>query len=517
MSKQVSAPVPAMAPITGVQDPAVRRAIQGLIDAHNTRNGQTRERFLTEADIDQLAGRIVFSGLSGWGAGGPGGGGGEGGWWDGIQKSIEDRIFRTELWKKLSSEIEWLNEQTSLSVARIKALGDGFITERIERREGDSALLQQFDSMKVAVGNNMAAILEEKTVRATHNTALVQAINTMWASVGVNNALTQDGGDIAVNWNAAQATRWEQLQVEVFGANGVPIRAALKQESDLRVDLAGKINATWTVRMAAGGRWAGFGLGMEGQGGSVVSTFIIAADQFAIVNPGAQNSAPHIPFYVGPTGGLVSNASTTWANVFGAGKPENGATVGARIGTNLTKATGGVAVSADFLATWNKLSSANIAAFMETAAIGTAYIGDAAIVNAKIGTAAVDTLKIAGNAVTVPVSAALSGVVSGNNAYQQVASLVVQNTHSSSIPVLLYFFARQGYSSGSRQTGLIVKQNGSTISNAGFASLTNDYLAWSVASQISANSSSTFSIEWFGQDSTVTINQRTLTCLGLKK
>ena len=436
MAKQVSSPVAGVPTTAAIADPAARRAIQSLVDAHNTRNGQTKERFLTEADLKDLAGAIVYAGIRG--AGGPGatgpGGTGES-FYEGIRREIEDRIFGSELWRKISAEIEWIVPQLSLSLAKIAALADGFTDERAERLEGNERLLSETKAMKVSIDSSMAAIVEEREVRATsdealatsittlagrvganeaaivdeqearvtNDSALVKAINTMWGTVGTNTALIQTGGDIAVNWNAAQASKWDQLQAEVFTADGKSIRTALNQEAQARVDLEGKISNTWTVRMNAGGRFAGFGLGMEGEEGAVQSTFIVAADQFAVVAPGATAGAPSkVPFYIGPTKGLMVNAGMEWSNVTGSLKPEDSATNGATIGTNLTKDTGGVAVSTDFLATWNKMNEHNIASFMETAVIGTAYIGDGAIVNAKIGRAEIDTLNVRGEAITVP-------------------------------------------------------------------------------------------------------------------
>lgn len=337
MAKQISSPVPAPAPVTGVQDPAVRRALQDLIDAHNTRNGQTKERFLTEDDIKQLAGMIVYTGLSGEGARGVSGGD----FFDNIRKTIEDRVFSTEVWRKVSSDIEWLTAQNSLSLAKIASLGDGFTDERIERLEGDARLLEETRLIKATSGEgaSTAAILEERTARTTADTALVSAINTMWASVGVNNALIQDGGNIAVNWNAAQADQWTQIQVEVLGAGGNTIRTALAEEANLRVDLEGNIQNTWTVRMNADGRWAGFGLGMEGTPGAVQSTFIIAADQFAVVTPGEPGAVPHIPFYIGPSDGWMLDAGLEWSFVQGLGRPQDNATYGADA-TNLQLGVG---------------------------------------------------------------------------------------------------------------------------------------------------------------------------------
>lgn len=85
----------------------------------------------------------------------------------------------------------------------------------------------------------------------------------------------------------------------------------------------------------------------------------------------------------------------TWSSVTGTGKPQDGATVGAQIGVNLTKPTGGTAYGSDFVAAWNKISSVNIASFMENAVIGSAWIGTAAIGTAHIQDGSIASAKIA--------------------------------------------------------------------------------------------------------------------------
>lgn len=110
----------------------------------------------------------------------------------------------------------------------------------------------------------------------------------------------------------------------------------------------------------------------------------------------------------------AASQTAMWSGVSGYGKPESFATNGATIGYNLLKEGGGYAAAADFVATWNKMTAANISTYMANAAIDTALIKNAAITNALIASAAVgtaqiqnasvETLKIAGNAVSVPSS-----------------------------------------------------------------------------------------------------------------
>jgi hypothetical protein len=126
----------------------------------------------------------------------------------------------------------------------------------------------------------------------------------------------------------------------------------------------------------------------------------------------------------------VAATLANWDNVTGTNKPQDNATNGAIFGVNI----GG----------WIDIS--NISTYIQSAAIGTAYIANGAITNAKIGTAAigtaniidgaisnakigtaaiqsanivdlaVGTIKIAGEAITVPRTYSRSDTVSGNNA-----------------------------------------------------------------------------------------------------
>ena len=110
----------------------------------------------------------------------------------------------------------------------------------------------------------------------------------------------------------------------------------------------------------------------------------------------------------------AASQTATWSGVYGYGTPDSFATNGATIGYNLIKSGGGQAYATDFVATWNKMTAANISTYMANAAIDTALIKNAAITNALIASAAVgtaqiqnasvETLKIAGNAVSVPSS-----------------------------------------------------------------------------------------------------------------
>ena len=244
-----------------------------------------------------------------------------------------------------------------------------------------------------------------------NNTVIVNALNAMWATVGASGVFTEDGKNIVANWTTAQAEKWSQIEAEVLSAGGQTIRAALAEESDARATLEGQVSASWMIKaevdVGTGKPYvAGIALGAEGQGGAATSEFLVRADRFAMVMPGY---GEYIPFAIGDFGPEFSGL-TSWSNVTGANKPQDGATVGAEFGKNITGqitssnvttyiANAAIGNAQIDRATVNKLvvSSADIA----DAAITSAKIADAQISSAKIQDAAVEYLKIAGQAVSV--------------------------------------------------------------------------------------------------------------------
>lgn len=55
MAKIISPIVPSVGTLSAVADPAVRRALQPLLGAHNIQTGATNDRLVSEAEIAGLA------------------------------------------------------------------------------------------------------------------------------------------------------------------------------------------------------------------------------------------------------------------------------------------------------------------------------------------------------------------------------------------------------------------------------------------------------------------------------
>lgn len=138
------------------------------------------------------------------------------------------------------------------------------------------------------------------------------------------------------------------------------------------------------------------------------------------------------------------------------------------------------------------------------------------VLNGNLATNAVSTIKIQDNAVTVPSSINASTSIAGNGAYQNVLAITITNTYTTSMPVIGFFSARVGYASV--QTTQYRVDNGSgVLVDFGAEGAVNDLPSFQFYDTVAANSSKTFTIQWYGANSDVTIYQRYLTILGVKK
>lgn len=226
MSKPIAAAIPALPPLSQIQDPATRRALQALADGWSVRNGRAgdgSERFLTEADVKKLSGSIFFSGMQQVASQQPGGGGAGGpGSTDGLSSEVK-RLLEylrkapdvTKTLAHAQKTIDFLNAETNLSIQKIRTLGDGFLTERVERIAQDSALLSEIDAMKVTIAASSAAILEEQTVRATADSSLAQQITTLEAATNGSIAVIQTVNNAQATSIAAQADQIDALSATV--------------------------------------------------------------------------------------------------------------------------------------------------------------------------------------------------------------------------------------------------------------------------------------------------------------
>ena len=300
--------VQTLPPTLGVKDPEVRSFLDALANAWDHRNGitdkESPDRFITAEEIKGFASQAVVEtlgsaigvvGAPGTGSRGPGSVGD-------IISAISDDIKKSLLYQILGTpyaniNLDDLRRQISASVDQAAAL---FAQERQSRLTAEEATTNQLSVQLSRIAQSEAAITLETQTRANKDNALASAINTMWAAIGGNQAVIQDGQLSAVTPSAVQASRWTQVVASVTDPNTGQINStSIKQELNSYINKAdGKFNSIYSVRaqVDVGGRLVvgGFGLSATSGAGSTEGPTIdfgVRADRFWIAAPAGSGSA----------------------------------------------------------------------------------------------------------------------------------------------------------------------------------------------------------------------------------
>lgn len=291
--------------------------------------------------------------------------------------------------------------------------GATIVAERTARIEGDTALTNRIDAMATRVGSAEAAIVNEATTRSNAISAEAEQRNEQLATYDATirsyvqtYAYSKASADSTTNavyttlrsefatgdtnaLNAAKSyvqsysyTKAEANSAIATSVNQVTARlnniggVTLEQKFTAQATTNDGLSAQYTVKIDNNGRVSGFGLASTPVNGVPTSEFIILADRFAVVT----SAGAETPFTIGQVNGVTRTI------------------------------------------------------------IKSALIGDASISNAKIGNAEVNTIKIAGQAVTVPVSAYTHGTIqcppSGGRTTIQTAFI-----NSTGAPIVVSFGA----------------------------------------------------------------------------
>ena len=300
--------VRAIPPLSTIQDRAVRDVLEALVDGWSTRNGQKgdeAEHFVRKGDIAKMAVDAVrYALVSGGGSGGiqfgdPGVGGQTLGQ---IIAGLTGAITESMLFRALGDRINAIDKPGGL-LSRVNEYGSVIAT--LQEETAQSLTVQTL--LGKAVGDLEAGLATETAFRVSDATALAEAVNTMWSAVSGSVALVQDGGLTKANDFAALASKWSQLQAEVFGGQGVPsLRVALAQEASVRANRDGSLEAQYTVKIDNNGYVSGFGLASTARNSTPVSKFVVRADAFAIGSPvGPASLDPVVPFTVLTTSTVI--------------------------------------------------------------------------------------------------------------------------------------------------------------------------------------------------------------------
>lgn len=285
--------------------------------------------------------------------------------WQLLQEAKARGAAVTNVTTKLQTTSESFAKTTDTLTAGMKDNAAAISREAQVRADANTATATRLDVMATSVGKNTSAIQSESSTRVNSDNALAQALNTMWTRIGTSTALVQTGTEIVANNLGSALTKFEQLQAITTDPNTglVASYAALRNDFSVTNNKIAGMAAKWSVKLDLNGYVSGLSLnaGVTPEGKSE-SSFIIAADTFAIGAPGKPNL---VPFALDVKTGLLSLK-------------------GSIIAEGTVKASALVAKSI-------------------TAESG--VIGDLAVRTANIDDAAIGTLKIAGNAVTAMASA----------------------------------------------------------------------------------------------------------------
>lgn len=409
-------PTVTTAQLQAVTDPAVQNILRTIIDAAAVRSGSVGsgdQAYLTRDDLTSggATARAIAMALArpiATAVSNPAGTD-----LTPLGDALEQRILASAAWQQMFTRIELIqapdSQPGSLAyqlLTEAKARGAAVTKVTTIVQEMNESVAKTVETMTAAIKDNAAAIQKEEQTRATatdalaesqklylaqtnksiaglqdsiqvrtnSDNALAQALNTLWTRIGANTALVQTGSEIVANNVGSVVTKFEQLQaVTTDPATGLVAKyAALRQEYNVTSDAVKGMAAKWSVKLDLNGHISGLSLnaGVDANGKSE-SSFIVAADIFAIGAPGRPNM---VPFALDVVTGLLSLKGSILA-------------------------TGTVQASA--------LKAKTITA--ESGVIGdlavtNANIANAAITTAKIRDASVDTLKIAGNSVTAMAS-----------------------------------------------------------------------------------------------------------------
>lgn len=152
----------------------------------------------------------------------------------------------------------------------------------------------EIDIAYIALGRRSAAASAQAvssldsvvTQQGATLTAESKRIDGLYTSVGDANAAIQSEATARSSGDAALGQRVDTVQSNLGTTN-----ASVQQISTAQAALDGKVGASYSVKLQVtpNGQYyaAGFGIGIEREGGIFQSTFAITADRFAIINPTA--------------------------------------------------------------------------------------------------------------------------------------------------------------------------------------------------------------------------------------
>ena len=175
---------------------------------------------------------------------------------------------------------------------RTTANAAAIVSEQTARISADNALATDIQTLISSTNNNTSAITSEATTRANADSALSSSITALTSTVNSNTAAIQTEQTARATADTAIANSVTTLSSTVNN------NTAAIQTTQSVVD---GLTAQYMVKLDVNGFVSGFGLYNEGSS----SEFVVLADKFAVVTPGA---TPVVPFRVTVDGVFIKDA-----------------------------------------------------------------------------------------------------------------------------------------------------------------------------------------------------------------
>ncbi|MCY9821144.1 phage tail tip protein J-related protein [Aeromonas media] len=199
-----------------------------------------------------------------------------------------------------------LSEQLTQLVAKVET-GDKALDAAIKQTQqalvtGDSALATRMDQMQATLEADdqklNAAILETQRTQAQGDQALAEQLSQLQAKV--------TSGDTTLG-SAIQQNQQAQVDGDKANADAITkVQASLNQTTaavetaaKAVADLKGNVEAGWYTKAQIAGEGGGFGLSVKlNADGTVLSTFVIDADVFAVMSRAGGATTKRNPFII---------------------------------------------------------------------------------------------------------------------------------------------------------------------------------------------------------------------------
>ena len=326
----MAAVVPAVpqSAINAVADPNVRQVLQAMSDGIAVRNGDVGSgdnAFLTLASLKgknspaaQIAAAVapaLAAGITGQ-VGGAGPATGTITAMNSLADALQDRILNSAAWQNMFSKLTMIAAPGDVPGSFAASLEEAAQQTGSAIQEATTVTASAADvtvlknsGIVATVGSSVAATTLESSYRANKDNALASAINTIWASIGGNIALIQDGQLASVNATGATATAWQQLQASVGNLQtSAQAQIKINQTVSATASTVTGLLGQWSVKMDLSTPTQPYVAGVslnsqQSPNGVNSSSFIVLADVFAVGSPNLPNI---VPFAIDASTGLVA-------------------------------------------------------------------------------------------------------------------------------------------------------------------------------------------------------------------